>query len=122
MNDTNQMPLASWHPRIPSVTYFGMDWDCETFNSALSGQIQNYWGNISVANTVAYILPTVQTGDLHAAVYDLTDSLLYVSFARSDNGTVGPKEAYVRQFTQLDATALFAEPPPVFALPLALAA
>lgn len=28
MNDVNQEPLADWHPRIPSMTYWGMDWLC----------------------------------------------------------------------------------------------
>ena len=28
MNDTNQMPLESWHPRLPNIVYFGMDWLC----------------------------------------------------------------------------------------------
>jgi len=27
-DDTNQMPLADWHPRIPSMVYYGMDWLC----------------------------------------------------------------------------------------------
>ncbi len=36
---------------------------------------------------------------------------MFVSFARKDNGT-GPENAYDRQFTKLNLTALFSEPAP----------
>ena len=57
-----------------------------------------------------YVLPTVQTGNLHIAITDLTDMQWFVSFARSS--TADPSEpafAYERQFTQLDMNTLFAE-------------
>jgi hypothetical protein len=65
-------------------------------------------------NTIANILPTVQTGDLHAVVYDLTESKMHVSFARrADADPSEPQYAYERQFTRLDMKAIFAQQPPV---------
>lgn len=28
MDDTNQRPVADWHPKIENVVYHGMDWLC----------------------------------------------------------------------------------------------
>ena len=28
MDDTNQRPVADWHPNIENVVYHGMDWLC----------------------------------------------------------------------------------------------
>lgn len=42
-------------------------------------------GNITVENTISDIIARTQTGDLHVAVYDLTDLVMYASLAkRSD--------------------------------------
>jgi isopenicillin-N N-acyltransferase-like protein len=78
---------------------------------AMATQIKQYYGNITAENTIYGITPIVQTGNLHIAVYDLTDQLMYVSFMQRTNGT-GPLYAYDRQFTQLQLNVLFAEPAP----------
>ncbi len=49
--------------------------------------------------------------DVHSAVYDLTDQLMYVSFYVTNNSIVPtPVNAYDRQYTMLDLNQLFAEP------------
>jgi hypothetical protein len=59
-------------------------------------------------STIHDILPTVQSGDLHIAFYDLTDQLFYVSFMRkADADESEPHYAYERQFTKLNMKSLF---------------
>ena len=79
----------------------------------MSEQLSKYHGSISEVNTIGNILPTVQTGDLHAVVYDLTDSLMHVSFARRASADASePQYAYERQFTRLHMKDVFAQQPP----------
>lgn len=115
-DDTNQMPLASWHPRIPNMVYYGMDWLCPSYNSVLAAQLTNHSGALTPELIVSNVLPIVQTGDVHAVVYDLTDQRMYVSFYVTNASSVPtPVNAYDRAFTQLDLNALFAEPAPTAA-------
>jgi len=52
------------------------------------------------------------SGSNHLAYYDLTNMMIYVSFA-SPTGSPGPENGFERQFTSLDAGALFNVKPPV---------
>jgi len=107
-DDMNMQPLnQTWHPRMDNVVYYGMDWLCPGYNSVLNRQLTSYYGQINAANTIAYILPIVQTGDLHAAVYDLDNNQMYISYARASGDTVGAQYAYDRTFYQLNMTSLF---------------
>jgi hypothetical protein len=60
---------------------------------------------------ISDVLGRVQTGDVHIAVYDLSEQAMFVSFMAPLNTTV-PQMAYDRKYTKLDMQALFAEPPP----------
>jgi len=112
-DDLNMQPLnATWHPRLTNVVYYGMDWLCPGYNSVLHRQLQAYYGQINAQNTIQNIVPIVQTGDLHVAIYDLTNDNMYVSFARADGDTVGAQYAYDRSFYQLNMTSLFSIQPP----------
>jgi len=107
-DDLNMEPLnETWHPRMKNIVYYGMDWLCPGYNHVLNKQLAAYYGNISPAISIKYITSIVQTGDLHIAVYDLTNNQMYVSFARASNDTVGPLYAYDRAFYQLNMTAVF---------------
>jgi hypothetical protein len=112
--DTNLLPVNdTWHPQIPNVVYNGMDWLCPGYTSKLGGQLQKYHGSLDAATLIRNVLITVQTGDLHAAVYDLSANLMHVSLARnSTDPTSQPRNAYERQFSTFDMTKLFAEPAP----------
>ena len=113
MTDSNMLPLNdTWHPRMKDIAYLGMDWDCPGYNAKLHEQLAANYGNITAETTIRNILPIVQTGDTHAALYDFPRNRMYVSFMRHANSTVGPSNAYDRQFTRLDMTALFATPSP----------
>jgi len=115
-DDLNMQPLNdTWHPRLTNVVYYGMDWLCPGYNSVLHRQLAQYHGNISAQTTIQYIVPIVQTGDLHIAIYDLTNNQMYVSFARADGDTEGAVYAYDRPFYQLDMASIFSvQRPTVF--------
>lgn len=116
-DDTNLQPYNAtpdtWHPRFDSIVYWGMDWDCPGYNRALAAQLGYAYGTLTPEVILHNITSVVQTGDVHAAVYDLTEQQMFVTFMARTNDTVAtPQMAYDRQWTQLDLNALFALPPP----------
>jgi len=109
MDDANLRPNNStWHPRIKDIVYWGMDWDCPSFNLVLSGQLKKYYGQITPEIAIKYLTSIEMSGDNHLAYYNLNDMIIYVSFA-APNSVTGPSGAYARQFTMLNATALMTE-------------
>jgi isopenicillin-N N-acyltransferase-like protein len=113
-DDKNQLPVnETWHPVVTDAVYNGMDWLCPNFDTVLGAQLQKYHGTIDESVIIGNILPTVQTGNLHIAVYDLVNSNMHVSFSRPAAGDVSePEYAYERQFTRLHMNTLFAETAP----------
>lgn len=113
-DDKTLLPVnETWHQQITDIVYNGMDWLCPGYNQVLQDQLIKYSGLITEDVTIHNILPTVQTGNLHIAVYDLTDSLMHVSFMRKEDApTTEPLYAYERQFTRLHMQDIFAEPNP----------
>ncbi|ESP01180.1 hypothetical protein LOTGIDRAFT_172703 [Lottia gigantea] len=111
-DDMNMQPSAEWHPRIDNVVYYGMDWDCPSFNSVLAKQIQTYYGNITAEVVIRNIVSIVQTGNMQVAVYDLTQNIAYLSNAKATYESTGGKYAYERQYVKLDMGRLFSEKAP----------
>jgi len=108
-DDQNMRPFnQTWHPRITDTVYWGMDWLCTGYNLVLGQQIQKYYGQWTPELAVKYISSVEKSGDNHVAFYDFTNQKVYVAFA-APHATGGPKEAYARQYTVLDAKALFNE-------------
>jgi len=108
-DDMNMRPNnGTWHPKVPDVVYWGMDWDCPSFNYVLSGQIKKYYGQITPELAIRELTPIEKSGDDHLAYYDLTDMELFVSFAGTHTSG-GPAPAYARQFSKFDLRALFSE-------------
>ena len=112
--DTNLLPVNdTWHAPIDNVVYQGMDWLCPGWCSVLGEQLRRYHGNLSTYNTIRYINPIVQTGNLHIAIYEVEDKVLYASFSASSTAARGsPKFAYERPYIRFDAAALMAVKPP----------
>lgn len=102
---------STWHPKMPGVVYWGMDWECPSFNYVLAQQLEKFYGNITPENAIHYISSVEQSGDNHLAFYDLTSMDLYLAFA-APHASTGPAEAYYRQFTHFNVHALFRENPP----------
>ena len=113
-NDLNMLPInATWHPVVKNAVYNGMDWLCPGYTQKLGDQLAKYRTIIAPSNVIGNVLPTVQTGNLHIALYDLTDDEMYVSFCRSSTApTTEPMYAYERQFTKLHMKDLWNEPLP----------
>ncbi|XP_077988522.1 protein dcd1A-like [Glandiceps talaboti] len=111
-DDLNMRPDADWHPKIENVVYWGMDWLDPDYSSVLARQIQKYHGNITAENTIRDMVSIAQTGNLHIAVYDLLENLMYVANARKD-GASGPENAYDRPFIRLEMKKLFGEQKPI---------
>ncbi|XP_065920263.1 protein dcd1B-like isoform X2 [Dysidea avara] len=112
INTTNADPYQnSYCTTTFSMHHLGMDWLCPGYSSVLAKQLDNYHGQLTPDVTIHDILPVVQSGDLHIAVYDLQNELMYVSNARADKET-GPDMAYDRPFVELDMKTLFNEAPP----------
>jgi len=112
INDIDLLPVnETWHPKIPGVVYWGMDWICPADNLILSQQLKKYHGKLTPENAIRYTTSIEQSGDNHLAFYDLTNMVMYVAFAAQHNVT-GKVAAYDRQFTKLDARKLFAETRP----------
>jgi len=113
-NDMNLRPdNSTWHPRIKDIVYWGMDWDCPSYNLVLSGQLKQYYGQITPEVAIQYLTAVEQSGDNHLAFYDLVNMNAYVSFA-APWGVGGPAGGYARQFTKFDVMALFNETKPAF--------
>lgn len=106
-DDTDMMPRNdSWHPRMKQIVYYGMDWLCPNYSEVLHRQLSSLQGTLTPENSISHVMPIVQTGDLHIAVYDLTDRVMFVANARG-TGESGPAMAYDRQFVKLNMTYLF---------------
>jgi len=111
-NDKNLEPNnATWHPRIPNIVYWGMDWICPGYNTLISQQLKKYRGQLTAEVAIRYVTAVEQSGDNHLAFYDLTNMKFWVSFAAPHN-IGGPPEAYNRQFLKYDAWALLKETAP----------
>ena len=114
-----------------------MDWLCPGYTLKLGQQLQKFHGALDARTLIHDVLTTfvlrsrfsrvsplsctafltahsVQTGDLHAAVYDLSANEMHISTARaSTDPSSEPASAYARQFVTFEMTSLFAEPPPL---------
>jgi hypothetical protein len=89
------------------VVYWGMDWLCPNDNRMISHQLQAFHGNMTAENTIRHITSYVQTGDVHAAIYDHADMVMHFSVA-AKTGVGGPPQSYARPWVRMDMAALFA--------------
>lgn len=72
-----------------------MDWLCPGYSEALGKALTSFHGNLTARATISHVVPIVQTGDLHIAVYEHRNHTLYVANARGHSET-GPDMAYDR--------------------------
>jgi len=77
MDDKNLKPVNdSWHRRIPNVVYHGMDWLCPGYSVVLQNKLEEHRTSLTPELVINDVISIVQTGDLHAVVYDLTEMVL----------------------------------------------
>ena len=101
------------HPKIDNAVYNGAD-GIAPVHTKTHEYLTKYHGNLQASDVIGNILPSVQTGDLHIALYDLTNSFMWLSFARRPVGgdESEPQMAYERQFTKMDMKSVFSVPKP----------
>jgi len=110
-NPDNLEPVTPTHPRIKDIVYWGMSWNVPQYDGPLSEMLKKHYGKLTPEITIREILPTVRTGSLQVAIYDLTHMILYTANARAKDEK-GPLNAYERQFIKLDMKKLFGEKEP----------
>jgi isopenicillin-N N-acyltransferase like protein len=110
-DDQNLEPLAWWHPRIDNVVYAGMDWFCPFYQHSMYNQLSMYHGTLTPELSIYNVTSAVMTGDLHLAVYDLSEGLLYVGNHAPSWDSENPfQKGYERQFVRLNVSYLFMKP------------
>lgn len=99
----------TWHPRINDTLYWAMDWNCPTFDTVMADQLQRSHGDITAAKLIRRILPIVNTGNLHVAIYDYSadSNIMYVSNAKKPSAS-GASDSYLRTYIKYDMDKLFA--------------
>ena len=94
-NASEQVPVNStWHPQIPETLYFAMDFLCPQFDTVLASKLQDNYGAMTPQLIIQNISSKVQTGNLHAVVFDLTEDIFYVGFMAPLNSTGLPVNGY----------------------------
>ncbi|EGC34478.1 hypothetical protein DICPUDRAFT_153322 [Dictyostelium purpureum] len=108
-------PSPPDHPIIKNIVY--VDRHSQPSNDpCLANELISTYGSISAA-TLIDTVGKEETGDLHAAVYDFSENVIYVSIASTNipfpfpNKTM-PSPAYKNQFMKLDMNTLFNLPNP----------
>ncbi|KYR00879.1 acid ceramidase-like protein [Tieghemostelium lacteum] len=101
-------PEYSPHELIPSVVYIDPDF-YSADHQCMSNLLLKYYGTLTPENTIQ-IISHLQTGNLHAAIYDYYYNTFTFSVAGHNQTwplTSNPTMAYNNQFIQLDVTSLF---------------
>lgn len=106
----NLEPLTDTHPRIEDIVYWGMSWNVPSYDKPLHDMLEKNYGKLTGEVTIREILPTVHTGSLQVAVYDLTNMIVWTANARGDKET-GPMKAFERAYVKLDMNELFNRQP-----------
>ncbi|NLH15039.1 MAG: hypothetical protein GX455_00525 [Phycisphaerae bacterium] len=102
----NLEPNVQTHPRLEDVVYWGMSWNVPRYDQPLHDQLKVHYGRINAPVVIENILPTVRTGNLQVAIYDLTALKIWTANARAE-GESGPLNAYERTFIEVDMKTVF---------------
>jgi len=106
-DDMNFQVNNSAHPQIKDIVYVDKHVQ-PSGNPCLGELLKNNYGKLNAPNIIQNVTPIIQTGDMHLAVYDFLQNLVYVSNASPwVNNTCTP--AYDRPFVRLNMTELFGQ-------------
>ena len=70
--------------------------------------LEKYHGNITAENTMQYILPGLNSGNLQAIIYDLTQEWVYIAYG-TQNSKGQLVDAYKRPYIGLNLKKIFSE-------------
>jgi len=68
-----------------------------------------HYGNITTANSISTIVAKTQTGNLHIAIYDYSQDMVFISLHARSNDTSVYQNAYERQYIGFILSDLFEE-------------
>ena len=107
INDTHPLPkYQTFHLPIENTVYHGMDWNCPSFYIRLHEMLEKYHGQIDAENTIRYIVPGLNSGNLQAVVYDLSNEWVYIAYGYIEEN--GKKiDAFNRPYIGLNLKNLF---------------
>ena len=112
ISDENLLPAnETWHAPIQNAVYFGMDWNCPAYHIRLHEMLTEYHGSITAENTMKFILPGLNSGNLQAVIYDLTREWVYFSYGyqyEDDKGKRVRIDAYMRPYIGINLKEAFA--------------
>ena len=72
--------------------------------------LQEYHGNITAENSIRYILPGLNSGNLQAVIYDLTNEWVYFAYGYEyykPNGSRVRVNAYERPYIGINLKEIF---------------
>lgn len=103
-------PTPSEHPLLPGIAYVDKHTQPST-DPCLGSILQSYYGDIN-AQALINVTSLLQTGDMHAAIFDYTENYAYLAVATQTIPFPPPNAtdimpAYNRQFVKVDMNALF---------------
>lgn len=107
--DDHNSPTWNDHPNFEGLVYIDKHVQPSS-DPCMPSLLEKYYGSLNVQNTIQYIAPIFETGDMHVAVYDFANNYMYVSNA-SPVPASGPNDvvpAYNRNYIRLDMNQLFA--------------
>lgn len=106
-NYTWNSPGMNWtgHPYIKDTFYWNKHMQ-DSHDPCLADLLQSLYGNVTAYNLVQ-VSAISTTGNLHSVAFDLANQTAYFANARKQGDTVGPKNAFERQYTLVDMKYLF---------------
>ena len=106
--DDINSPTWPDHPSFQGLVYIDKHVQPSS-DPCMPSLLAKYYGSLNVENTIQYIAPIFETGDMHVAVYDFANDFMYVSNASPvpPSGPSGVIPAYNRPYIRLDMRQLF---------------
>uniref|UniRef100_A0A7S1QDY0 Phospholipase B-like n=1 Tax=Neobodo designis TaxID=312471 RepID=A0A7S1QDY0_NEODS len=97
------------HPMLRDVMYWDKHTQPDTHHFCLGDLLTHFYGGISAENLAVNVSSIGETGNMHSVSFDYSGTTAFFANARKTNVTTGNLNAYARQYTWLNVSALFAE-------------
>jgi hypothetical protein len=97
------------HPMLQDVMYWDKHTQPDYHHYCLGDMLSHYHGQISAENLAVNISAIGETGNMHSVSFDYTGTTAFFANARKTNVSTGNLNAYARQYTWLNVSALFNE-------------
>lgn len=109
-NDRN-FPSYPNHDLFPGLVFLNKNAQPSS-NPCMNDLMHAFYGSLDGPSIATYVTSLAQTGDMHIAIYDRGNELMFVSNAGASNAAGVAVPAYTRPFQRFNLTALWSLPPP----------